>query len=199
MNIISRIASTIVLAASVFAGNAQAQETYGPVEKINIPGIGRVDYQFLFTEISAAGESLDAFALRIGPRLRAFSDETGFEACGVLATDGTRFGVVVGSNHSHIACANFHSKVPEGMSSTNETIHTHGKEKVLTNNRNDRALQGQAFHGQRVLRAVAGQNIREFSNMDYDGGAGYLATPEGVKHQKGAGTTRTLEAHGHAH
>ncbi|WP_225766768.1 hypothetical protein [Stenotrophomonas sp. Marseille-Q4652] len=188
----NRIALTI--ATLLFATVAQAAD-YGPVEKVKIPGVGPVDYQHVLTETSQPGETMDAFAARLSPRLRAFSDETGFEACGVIATDGERFGAVIGSNRSHIACANFSSKVPEGMRPTLQTIHSHGKERGFNANRNDLALNGQVFAGHRGLRGVAGQNLREFSEMDYDGGAGYLATPEGTKHQAGHGTVRTVHAH----
>ncbi len=186
-----------VLALAFLASPALAltQDTAGTVERIKLPGIGAVDYQHLFTETSEPGETMDAFAARLSPRLRAFSDETGFEACGVIATDGERFGAVIGSNRSHIACANFNSKVPAGMRATGQTIHSHGKERHFRANRNDLALNGQAFAGERGLRGVAGQNLREFSELDYDGGAGYLATPEGTKHQAGYGTARTVHAH----
>lgn len=183
-----------VLAFAFLASPALAGD-YGPVERVQIPGIGAVDYQHLFTETSQPGESMDAFALRLGPRLRQFSDETGFEACGVLATDGERFGVVVGSNRSHIACANFHSKVPAGMRATGQTIHSHGKERGVRANRNDLALNGEIGHGQGGIRRVAGQTLDAFSATDYDGGPGYLAAPQGVVlHQHGKGTSRRVAA-----
>ena len=163
-----------------------------PVEYVRIPGIGRVAYQFLFEEISEQGESLDAFALRIGPRLRAYSDETGYEACGVLATDGELFGVVIGSNRAHIACANFNALRPMGMKPTGQTIHSHGVDGRFHANRNDVALQGQFFAGQMGIKGVAGQKLNAFSNMDYEGGPGYLATPTGVIHQQGEGTVRQV-------
>ena len=163
-----------------------------PVEYVRIPGIGRVAYQFLFEEISEPGESLDSFASRIGPRLRAYSDETGYEACGVLATDGELFGVVIGSNRAHIACANFNAFRPIGMKPTGQTIHSHGVDGRFHANRNDVALQGQFFAGQMGIKGVAGQNLNAFSNMDYEGDPGYLATPTGVIHQQGKGTVRQV-------
>lgn len=163
------------------------------VQRLNVAGLGRIDYLRLFEAVSEPGESLDAFALRLGPRLRAYSDATGFEACGVLATDGERFGVVVGSNQSHIACANFERFVPAGMKPTGQTIHSHGVEGRFNANRMDVALQGQHFHGKPGVRSVAGQTLDAFSAMDYDGGPGYLATPAGVIHQAGKkGTSRTV-------
>lgn len=161
-------------------------------ERIRIPGMGVVDYEFVFEAVSEPGESMDAFAARIGPQLREFSDRTGYEACGVIATDGQRFGAVIGSNRSHVACANFSAKVPAGMRATEETIHSHGLERGFRANRNDLTLQGQMFAGKAGLRGVAGQRLAEFSEMDYEGGPGYLATPSGVLYQSGKGTVRSV-------
>lgn len=165
-----------------------------PVEYVRVPGIGRVAYQFLFEELSEPGESLDSFASRIGPRLRAYSDATEFEACGVIATDGKSFGVVVGSSHSHIACVNFSSIVPSGMVSTNETIHSHGVDSRFVANNNDKVLQGQTFQGRAGIMSVNGQKLDNFSAMDIQSGPGYLAAPNGlVLHQAGKiGTTRVV-------
>ena len=87
-----------------------------PVEYVRIPGIGRVAYQFLFEELSEPGESLDSFASRIGPRLRDYTAGAGYEACGVIASDGAgRYGVVIGTSRGHTVCVNFNARVPEGM------------------------------------------------------------------------------------
>ncbi|HEL4830069.1 TPA: hypothetical protein UOA02_004579, partial [Stenotrophomonas maltophilia] len=40
----------------------------GATESESVHGVGRVDYQRLFEALSEHGESLDGFALRIGPR-----------------------------------------------------------------------------------------------------------------------------------
>lgn len=167
------------------------------VQRVRIPGIGVVDYQRLFEVVSEPGESLDAFALRIGPRLRAYSDSTGFEACGVLATDGQRFGAVVGSNRAHIACANFEAFVPAGMKPTGQTLHSHGNDRPSRANKNDLALMGQQLAAQggtgKALVTVAGQALDAFSVTDFKGGHGYLATPAGLLHQQGSlGSVRTV-------
>ena len=176
----------------LMAGIAGA-ENYGPVETVNVTGYGLLTYQELFTVVGDEGQSMDEVAKLAAPRLRAFSDATGFEACGVLATDGERFGVVVGSNQSHIACANFNRFTPAGMKPTGQTIHSHGVEGRFNANRMDVALQGQHFHGKPGVRSVAGQTLDAFSAMDYDGGPGYLATPTGVIHQAGKkGTSRPV-------
>lgn len=186
-------ALAIILTFFVFSFPALSSEH--PVERVGLGGGKALDYQLLFTQTSIPGESMDSFASRLAPRLLAFSQETGFEACGVIATDGERFGATIGTNRSHIACANFNRKVPEGMVSTNETIHSHGTEGRFRANRNDKIMQGELFHGRDfrgTRKTVAGQNVREFSEMDFRSGPGYLATPEGVKHQNGHGTERLV-------
>lgn len=175
----------LVLAALSAALPCFAHEP-SPVERIQVPGIGRLDYQRLFEEVSKPGETLDAFALRIGPRLRAYSDATGFEACGVLATDGERFGVVVGTNRAHIACANRSAFVPAGMKTTGETIHSHGLDSSFQVNRSDRLLL--RLPGTAMV-TMSGQKLDAFSPMDFHGGPGYLVTPTGVLHQQGTASS----------
>lgn len=164
----------------------------GQIEVLQVPRIGRLEYQRLFEVVSDRGESLDDFALRVGPRLRAFSDETGFEACGVLATDGVRFGIVVGSSRSHVACVNFGSKVPEGMTNTGQTIHSHGKPGRRRANAADLKLMGRGEMRLDRGGMMSGQSLTAFSDMDFAGGPGYLAIPGGVIHQNGNATVRRI-------
>ncbi|HFT7412125.1 TPA: hypothetical protein ACOD9X_004534 [Stenotrophomonas maltophilia] len=188
----------LAVVALVAGGSAWAHDD-GPVgvnELETVPGVGRVGYQRLFEAVSEPGESLDGFVLRIGPRLRAYSDETGYEACGVLASDGDRFGVVIGTNHSHVACVNFASKVPAGFQPTVETIHSHGGEKTFAASATDVALLGKDAFGSRSRTSlrVTGQNLHMFSKTDYHGGAGYLATPIGAIYQNGPKSVREVAA-----
>ena len=67
----------------VLAGTAGA-ENYGPVETVNVTGFGHLTYQELFTVVGEEGQSMDEVAKLAAPRLRAFSDATGFEACACL-------------------------------------------------------------------------------------------------------------------
>ena len=170
------IFSLCLLSGSVFAHEGAEN----PVERVNVPGIGSLSYQRLFEAVSEPGESLDGFVLRIAPRLRAYSDATGYEACGVLATDGERFGVVVGTNHSHIACVNFSVYRPIGMTSYKKTMHSHGVEGKFKPNNADITLQGQHMSGRYLrINTVHGQKLAEFSDDDFRSGPGYLAAPEG--------------------
>lgn len=189
------VSRTLVNDTSVLTKQQRKLEVErAPVEYVRVPGIGRVAYQFLFEEISEPGESLDSFASRIGPRLREYSDSSDFEACGVLATDGQRFGVRVGTSRAHAACLNFASKVPTGMRSVDQTIHSHGTDRHFNANKNDIALLGGQALGSGALRSVAGQRLDAFSKTDFDGGAGYLATPSGVLHQAGSNSVREVPA-----
>ncbi len=83
------------LALASFASLAFATAAVaGEVEKVAVPNVGTITYEHLFDAVSEANEGLDDFMARISPRLRAFSDETGFEACGVVArNDEGRFAV----------------------------------------------------------------------------------------------------------
>lgn len=164
----------------------KAQRNVDEIERLEIPGIGKLDYQRLGVEFGSPGETLDAFALRIGPRLREYSDATGFEACGMLATDGERYGVILGSNLSHVSCVNFGSFVPPLFRSTGLTIHSHGTSGRVRANRSDILLMGGAELRMDKTKIVGGQYIDQFSEMDFQGGAGYLAIPGGAIFQNGS-------------
>lgn len=113
----------LAMAMLMFAVCAHAHPASG--EKIVVKGLGEIGYTFLFEETSRPDESLDAFVQRLAPQLAAFSQQTGMEACGILAQQGNRWGVRIGTNHSHIVCLNFPDKVPAGMHSTGQTLHSH--------------------------------------------------------------------------
>lgn len=195
----TRILSFALLAMASLSAMAH-EGASNPIEQIDVRGLGRLEYQHLFTETSAEGETLDAFVLRISPRLRAFSDATGFEACGVLAKSGDRHGVVIGTNRSHMACGNFPDFVPEGMEPTKLTIHSHGRNNSNKPNKNDRVLAGNqldsyglGLNTRRPIQILGGQDIDEFSDRDFQGGAGYLAIPGGALFQDGTKKQRRVE------
>lgn len=164
------------------------------VTYITLPGFGRLPYAKLYDIVSDPGESVDAFMGRIGIRLREFSDKTGFEACGVVATDGERFGVVVGTNLAHTACANFDAFVPSGMRSTGSTIHSHGGQGQFKMTTADLLFAGipESARSRHLRGTVYGQELDKFSERDLAGGPGYLATPDGVIHQDGEGSVRKV-------
>lgn len=165
----------------------------GTISKIDIRGVGRLDYQPLFTEMSTEGETLDAFVVRIAPRLRAYSDETGFEACGVLATDGEKFSIVVGTNFGYMVCVNSSTFVVDGFRHAGATLHTHGRQGRFTPSRADRLLMAESFAGQRAsLAVVHGQALNAFSDADIRSGAGYLAGSDGRVFYQSKGTYREV-------
>lgn len=165
-----------------------ASDTAGPVERVQIRGGDSVEYQLLFEAVSETGEALDAFVLRIAPRLRAYSDETGFEACGVLATDGDRFGIIVGTNRSHAACGNADTFVPAGMKPVGQTLHSHRTGGMYRANKNDRALIGG-----RVGKGYRATEADTFSAADFTA-PGYLVGSGAVWHQIGKRTVRRVSA-----
>lgn len=178
-----------ILSLAVLASPALALEAAGPVERVNIRGIGTVDYQHLFTEVGEPGESMDAFVVRVAPRLRDWTAAEGYEACGVLATNGESFGVIVGTNHGHTVCVNFHAKVPEGMTVTGQTVHSHTTAPRYRLTAADLLVVG----GGRVGAIQRGDNPELFSAEDF-AAPGYMVSGTKVWHQEGKGTERVVGA-----
>lgn len=159
----------------------------GEVERIQVHGMGAIDYQRLFEEVSEPGEAMDAFVLRIAPQLAEYTAATGFEACGAIATDGERFGVIVGSNGGHTVCVNFHSRVPAGMVFTRQTVHSHTTMKSYRLTATDTLV----VRGMPAGAVQRGGNAERFSDEDF-AAPGYVVTSRTVKHQAGKGTERTI-------
>lgn len=142
-------------------------------------------YAHLEDYISQPGETKIAFLTRVGAELRKYADHTGFEACGAIASDGTRWGVVIGSSHSHIGCAIYPDKLPPGMTFTGESIHTHGRKNFsFIMNKADLAFTNTP--DPEPVRMQSG-DVFHFSSPDYVA-PGYLATPDGLLYQHGPGT-----------
>lgn len=159
------------------------------ISYIEIKGLGRFPYQRLFEAISKDGETMDEFIVRIGPELRKFSNDHHYEACGVIATDSERFGIIVGTNNAHTSCVNFHDMLPKNMKSTGMTVHSHIAHGTYKANRTDLiGLRGTAAGS----RAYVGQNWSSgnpdrFSDTDMTA-PGYLVGLEAVWLQRGPGT-----------
>lgn len=143
-------------------------------------------FDTLETLTSTPGQSFDAFLLEVGRTLRAYSDKSGFEACGMLAetSDKAGFGVVITTTGSHIGCIIHPDILPDGMASMGVTIHSHGRDRMVAMNRQDKRLAGIAPEDE-LRYQVMGQDLYHFSPTDYQGGPGYLATPDGVIFQNG--------------
>lgn len=170
----------------VFAGQRPAWASDSPVGTGGRVDVSALPYEHIADLTSLANETERAFLRRIAPQLRAYSDRTGFEACGVIAADGSGgFGVVLGSNHSHIGCANDPARVPAGMTSTGETIHSHGRPGLRVRaTAADWVLMGNPYDPPRY---IGGFDLSGFSDVDFSH-PGYLATPTGLLYQ--AGKTR---------
>lgn len=170
-----------VASASGAMGPGELDETVGEKVRINVPAIGKLTYQQLFQMTSNQGETLDAFLLRVGPKLRAYSDATGFEACGEIAHKDGRFGIVAGTSFSHLACAIFKNKVPAGMEPIGAGIHSHGGKHPFKQTREDRVFSGIGDDPRAIVSAIVyGQELDMFSQQDMALGRGYLAIPGGV-------------------
>lgn len=174
----------------VFSFSASAQE----IESFNIPHVGVVKYQKLFEEQSVAGESMDSFVLRIAPKLRAYSDENGYEACGVIATNDENFSIIVGTNFANMVCVNSSRFVMDGYRHAGATLHSHGRQGRFRPTKTDLMLMESAFAGQRAnLVTVHGQALNAFSNEDVQSGPGYLAGENGRVFYQGNGTNREVK------
>jgi hypothetical protein len=141
---------------------------------------------------SAPLEPLESFLGRAGGQLRAFTDSTSFEACGVIAQadDGCAFGLIAKTNRSHAVCVSRAVNVPAGLAAVvvngkSVTIHTHPRSRTIRLSDTDLLLTGRERTG---AAQIMRQDPDNFSSDDYATGPGYLATADGVLFQSGAGT-----------
>lgn len=143
---------------------------------------------------STPGETEQAFLIRMVPVFRAWANKTGTEACAEIGAtaDGQTFGLVIGTNRSHLGCVIYSARVLPGMQATGVTIHTHGRGAPFSPNRADMVLMDPATAAAvdtvKAMRrlVLAGQTLDHFSATDFASGPGYLATPTGLLHQSGA-------------
>lgn len=137
---------------------------------------------------STSGESLKDFLLNdVRPALRNFSDKTKFEGCGELAFNSAtkQYSVMLFSNKSHLACIADPNKVENGFVAMNLTIHSHGGQNdQFVMNRFDRIFTDEVNNPRALM--IFGENVEHFSATDFQGGAGFLATPTTVRFQNGS-------------
>lgn len=143
-------------------------------------GRGQVPVDRVSTLVSREGEDKVAFLQRVGGLLAAYTDATGFEACAQVCASPQRTGVVVTSSRAHAYCA-VAQRCPGGLVATSESIHSHPQAAVYVVNENDVVFSG--------FRDRKGQRKRttpeQFSDTDFDGGPGYLATGGKLMYQSG--------------
>lgn len=154
--------------------------------------VAALPYENLGTHVGAQPQTLDDFVLEVRPLLVAYSKQTGFEACGAIAAnaDKSQYGIVIGTNHSHLGCVIYPDRVPTGMTYIGLTIHSHGLDRMFTLNRADRIFTHNT--GDPSPIRCGGDNLYGFSETDFAGGPGFLATPKGVLFQRGEGTTENV-------
>lgn len=136
--------------------------------------------------VSEPGADKIAFLSDVGRRLRAFSDETGFEACAGIAADVDRYGVVITTSRSHVGCSIDPDDTPDGMYFTGETIHSHGRKRATALNKQDMMFATSVGKGGTMVRVLR-MDADNFSPTDY-AVPGYLAGKRGLYYQNGEGT-----------
>lgn len=146
---------------------------------------------------SVPGEQHDAFVLRVAEALKAWTDQSGTEACGPIArTNEGRYYVQLTTLNAQMVCLRS-TVMPEGMIYTGEDIHSH-----VHRHPGSVAV---TFEDQAALREVGEQQMLEnmrrlgirvvqvdpvdFSDDDYAGGAGYLVVNDTLRYQHGRGTS----------
>ena len=138
----------------------------------------------LQTMTSHQNETKIDFLVRVAHWLRAYSDKTGFEACARIARNDNQYGVVITTSKSHIGCAINNTLLPETMTATVDTIHSHGIDKRQRITNGDKFFLPAGYTSNRI-NFISGQNTEHFSPVDYRGGSGYLAGSKGLYYQDG--------------
>ncbi len=140
--------------------------------------------QALGQYLSEPGEGLPDFLKRVGSALYAYTNRTGNEACGLIATNGERFSVRLGTDGVQRGCAIHHSDIEGGFQSTGESIHSHP---TRTTRLADRDKAWMAAYG---MPMASNWNINRkvgFSPEDFTGGPGWLVDNKQLFHQTGPG------------
>lgn len=141
---------------------------------------------------SLPGEGRSAFVERIAPEFAAYTEQTGHEACGVIAVlangaDGVNptFSVSIGTIGSQIGCAN--GLVANGYISMGTTIHSHPQARTIRLTAIDMKVRGTPAG---KLRTESPDKCK-FSEQDYKGD-GFLVTCGKLMYQSGKGTERVV-------
>lgn len=159
--------------------------------------VGRfqVYYQKLGAFESRTGETKERFMARVGTFLAYYTNNTGWEACGMVqeADNGDGWAVRLITNGSQIGCAQIKFDTP-GYTNTNESIHSHPGEGSLRVSLQDQRIRGDVGCGTYVR-----VQPYDFSPQDYKVGAGYLVVPAGMfsgpklLYQNGVGTSQHVD------
>lgn len=160
----------------------------------------QVKAHLLGSHVSAPGETKEAFVLRVAAEMQRWTDRTGNEACGVLTTDGQRWGVSLTTQQAQVLCFFAREVVPAGMTATDENIHSHptpdkGHLRITAETRQVLRDVGDRVLLKRVKDANGGRlrvEVEGFSTDDYAAGPGYLVVNGRLYFQAGRGTQREV-------
>ena len=141
----------------------------------------------LRTMTSAPGQSKVAFLVDVAHWMRAWTDDHGFEACGMIVKRGDAYSVTAYTFGSHVGCR-FPKTFRSGWTSTSETIHSHPRHGGRYTNAADCTLSGLPVDT-KVWNTTPQSAENNFSPKDYRSGfSGYLVGTDGLYYQHGRGT-----------
>lgn len=143
----------------------------------------------LSTFQSTAGESKDAFILRIAPVIDEWTAQNHAEACGAITVKDGLYAVVITTQGSQVQCDSI--MVMKGWTAIGETVHSHSmpenKDGILyITHATSVVSEGHLHQGERI-RPVYG-----FSGGDYVTGPGYVILGRNVLYQNGPGTSVSI-------
>ncbi|RDI99401.1 hypothetical protein DVT68_00620 [Dyella solisilvae] len=147
--------------------------------------------------VSVPGEQHDAFVLRVAEALKAWTDQTGTEACGSIArTNDGGYYVQLTTLKAQMVCLRS-TVMPDGMTYTGDDIHSHVHRhpgNVTVTFQDEAAMdevgeQGTLENMRRLGIHTVHVDSVDFSDDDYAGGPGYLVVNDTLRYQHGRGTS----------
>lgn len=173
-----------VLAFASLAAPAQAQTT-----RVSLPdGQSSVLVTYVGQLRSFEGESRKDFMLRAGAVMGAWTDETGLEMCSSLyGSPSGQLRVYLTTSHSMLGCAFADYNLP-GWKSLDVTIHTHPSKPVASIKTKDRLF----LMGPERNAAMGEFSPEKFSEIDFEGGEGYLVSLGKLRHFDGKRTVKVI-------
>ena len=188
MNRIALFATSIAIAIAAAASFAPASAMDSSRGSNSLE---RIPYDYLGTLRSVGPTTRDAFALAVSPYLHGYAEKTNTESCGEIARDAQHhYALIWGTNHSHLGCIIPDGNVPSGYDPTGVTIHAHPVRPGFRMTVADVVLGQFGAVGRYV--GLFADTPSHFSATDYQGGAGYLATPNGSIYQNGSRSSTTV-------
>lgn len=144
--------------------------------------------------ISARGEDLDAFVLRIASEVQSFTSASGWETCGVIAEGANGYGVRMVSSRGAMTCEMLRDNVPMSMKPLPLTLHTHPAQRNVRPTPSDASYYASNPNvAGRMIKVGRAESVggAVFSSPDYNL-PGYLIAEGKVLHQAGKGSERLV-------